>query len=83
MKMVLLPMKITKKGQKKFLCHNHINGVIIVDVYVAKYVLGLMERYFLNVHILMVEDDVQGVQEIVEEKIIDVVLILSKLRELK
>lgn len=65
------------------LCQNHINSVIIVYVYAIKYVLGLKERYFLNVHILMMEGAAQSVQEIVQEKLIDIALILSKLRELK
>ena len=83
MKMVLLPMTIMKKEQKRSLYQNLINGVIIVDAYVVKYVLGLKEQYSHNVHILMVEDLAQSAQEGVEEKIIGVALIQSKLKELK
>ena len=76
-------MKIMKKEQKIFLYQHLINGVIIVDAYVAKYVLGLKEQYSHNVHILMAEDLAQSAQESVEEKIIGVALIQLKLKELK
>lgn len=67
MKMALLTMKITKKKQKRFL-YQHINGVIIVDAYVVKYVLGRKEQYSHNAHILMAEDLAQNTQDSVERE---------------
>jgi len=80
--MAHLHMKIMKGKQRKFLYQNHINGVIIVDVYVVKYVHGLKEHHFLNIHFLMVEEAVQDIKDVLE-KLIGIVLILPKLRKLK
>ena len=77
MKMVLLPMKIMKKEQKRSLYQHLINGVIIVDAYAVKYMHGLKEQYFLNAHILM-EEGVVLSEEDVQEKSIDVLHILLK-----
>lgn len=69
MKMVLLHMKIMRRIQLKFPYQNHINGVIIVESYVAKYVNGLKEQYFFNVHILMGIGAVLNVEDVLEKPI--------------
>lgn len=68
MKMESSHMNVKKKGQEIFPSQMHINIVVIVDVFVAKYVFGLLEKNYLNVHILMEEEDAQNALEIVKEK---------------
>ena len=68
-----LSMKIMKKKQKRFLYQHLINDVIIIDAYAIKYVLGLSGR--------LCKKALKSVS--VEDKIIVLQIIQSKLKELK
>jgi hypothetical protein len=68
MEMESLHMNAKKKEQGMFHSRMHINIVVIVDAFAAKYVFGLMKKNYLNAYILMIEEDAQNALKIVKEE---------------